>query len=249
MKLAFNQLITQCKHDFMRVAYEFFACIGDCMFHSGSEPKCADRRDKPQLAKRESGFSLIEILIALVVGALIISLATLSFGDKRKEELEQQSLRLYALLKQAQDETVLRGIDIGLRIEDNKYWFYTYDIENDKWLPITDDAFFTEKTIPDSLEIKVVVDGSTLFAEGEDDIDIFERDVEIFEEEQQPIDPPQIYILSSGEMNEFKVAIGWTDEEPRYYLIAGTMLGDITMEGPLSGNLRHEVTDESVLNL
>jgi general secretion pathway protein H len=200
-------------------------------------------------ACKASGFSLIEILIALVVGALIIALATLSFGDKRKEELEKQSLRLYALLRQAQDETVLRGIDIGLRIEDNKYWFYTYDLENEKWLPITDDAFFTEKVIPDMLELKVVVDGSTLFSEEEDEVDIFEQDVNIFEEEEEQIEPPQIYILSSGEMNEFKVAIGWTDDDPRYYLIAGTMLGDITIDGPLSGNLRHEVTDESVLNL
>lgn len=196
------------------------------------------------------GFSLIEILIALVVGALIISLATLSFGDKRKEELEKQSMRLYALLKQAQDETLLRGIDIGIRVEENKYWFYTYDVENDKWLPINDDEFFTEKTIPESLEIKVVVDGSTLFAEDEDDVDIFERDVNIFEDEdEEQIEPPQIYILSSGEMNDFKIALGWTEDEPRYYLISGTMLGDIAMEGPLSGNLRHEVTDESVINL
>lgn len=200
-------------------------------------------------AKKNQGFSLIEILIALVVGALIISLATLSFGDKRKEELEKHSMRLYALFKQAQDETLLRGIDIGLRIEENKYWFYTYDTENEKWLPITDDEFFTEKTIPEMLEIKVVVDGSTLFSDEEEDVDIFERDVNIFEEEEEEIEPPQIYILSSGEMNDFKVALGWTDDEPRYYLISGTMLGDITMDGPLSGNLRHEVTDESVLNL
>lgn len=201
---------------------------------------------------KNQGFSLIEILIALVVGALIISLATLSFGDKRKEELEKHSMRLYALFKQAQDETLLRGIDIGLRIEENKYWFYTYDVENEKWLPITDDEFFTEKTIPEMLEMKVVVDGSTLFSDEEDEVDIFERDVNIFEEEEEEeeeVEPPQIYILSSGEMNDFKVALGWTGDEPRYYLISGTMLGDISMDGPLSGNLRHEVTDESVLNL
>ncbi len=199
---------------------------------------------------KSSAFSLIEILIALVISALLISIATLAFADKRKEELEKQSTRLYALLKQAQDETLLRNIDIGIRIEENKYLFYLYDAQNEKWLPLTNEEFFREREIPETLEVKLVVDGNTLFgADESDEIDIFEDDVNIFEEEEEQIEPPQIYILSSGEMNEFKIALGWTDDEPTYYLIQGTMIGDISFEGPLSGDLRTEVEDSSALNL
>lgn len=210
----------------------------------------APRPNKSAL-KVSAGFSLLEILIALVVGATIIALSTMAFGDKRQEQLDKQALRLYALLKQAQDETLLRGIDIGIRIDKQNYRFYLYDIDNDKWLPIEDDEFFTEKEIPETLEVKLVVDGNTLFAEDEEDVDIFEKDIDIFEDEDEPepVEPPQIYILSSGEMNDFKVALGWTDEDPRYYLITGTMLGDITFDGPLSGNLRDEVDEGEFLNL
>lgn len=201
---------------------------------------------KPAVA----GFSLIEVLIALVIGALLISLATLAFGDPKKEELEKQAFRLYALIKQAQDETLLRGLDIGIRIEKQKYSFLLYDAENDKWLPITDDDFFTEKEIPESLEVKVVVDGTTLFSEDEDDVDIFEEDVDIFEDGDQPkVEPPQIYILSSGEMNDFHIAIGWTDEDPRYFLITGTMLGEVQLDGPMTGNLRDEVNSDDLPDL
>lgn len=196
-----------------------------------------------------NGFSLIEILIALVIGALLVGMSTLAFGDKRQQVLEEQSQRFYLLLQQAKDESMLRGIDIGIRVEPDHYLFYSLDQETEKWLPITDDDFFTKKDIPEELEIKLVVEGSTLFAEDDDDVDIFDEDVDIFEEEEDQIEPPQLYVLSSGEMSEFKFAIGWIDDEPRYYVVSGNLLGDLEFEGPLSGNLRVEVADGSTLNL
>ncbi len=197
---------------------------------------------------KQSGFSLIEILIGLVIIALLASLSTVAFSDKRKEELEEQSLRLYTLLSQAKDEALLRGIDIGIRLEEQKYLFYVYDLENEKWLPINDDEIFKEREIPEILELKVVVDGNTIFSEDEtEDVDIFEKDVDIFEDEEEKIEPPQIYILSSSEMNEFKIALGWTDEDPKYYLITGNVLGDLAIEGPLLGNLRDEVSNDDAI--
>ncbi|WP_144392278.1 type II secretion system minor pseudopilin GspH [Pleionea sediminis] len=202
-----------------------------------------------QSLKRKNGFTLIEILIGLVVVALLASLSVVAFSDKRKEELEEQSYRLYALLSQVKDETLLRGIDIGLRLEEQKYLFYVYDLENEKWLPLTDDELFREREIPEILELKVVVDGNTIFSEDDaEDVDIFEKDVDIFEEEEEKIEPPQIYVLSSGEMNDFKIALGWIDEDPKYYLISGNVLGELELEGPLSGNMRDEVNDNSLLN-
>ena len=90
----------------------------------------------------------------------------------------------------------------------------------------------------------------TLFSEDEDDVDIFEEDVDIFEDGDQPkVEPPQIYILSSGEMNDFHIAIGWTDEDPRYFLITGTMLGEVQLDGPMTGNLRDEVNSDDLPDL
>jgi len=196
------------------------------------------------------GFSLIEILIALVIAGVLVSIAAINFGDNRKSDLETNAKRFYALVKQAQDETLLRGIDIGIRVEEQKYWFYLFDPENEKWLPIEDDEFFTEKEIPETLEVKLLVDGSTLFSQDEDDVDIFEKDVNIFEEEdEKPIEPPQIFILSSGEMNDFKFAIGWVDDDPQYYVVTGTMLGEIQLSDAMSGNLREEVKEDDFLNL
>ncbi|MEE4245253.1 MAG: type II secretion system minor pseudopilin GspH [Kangiellaceae bacterium] len=205
------------------------------------------------LRKDYAGFSLIELMIALVVVAVIVAMASLTLTDKRQQELNIQAKRLYALLKQAQDETVLRGVDIGLRVERDKYLFYLYDTNTERWLPITDDELFTERAIPEILDIKLSVDGNSLFStDTEEDIDIFEEDVDIFEDEEQKIEPPQIYILSSGEMSSFKIAIGWigdTNEDSRYYLLEGTLLGDISMTGPMDGDLRDEVYDDAILSL
>ncbi|MCO7225200.1 Tfp pilus assembly protein FimT/FimU [Pleionea sp. CnH1-48] len=199
------------------------------------------------IRRNAAGFSLIEILIALVIGALLVSFSVQVFGDKRKDELEKQSQRLYALLRQAQDESLLRSLDIGIRIDEEFYQFYLYDGE--EWLPLEGDKFFVKREFPEFLEVKLVVDGNTLFGEDdEDNVDIFEEEVDIFEGDEPKIEPPQIYILSSGEMNDFKVALGWTDDEPTYYLISGTMIGDMDIEGPLSGDLRIEVNDDALFS-
>ena len=201
------------------------------------------------IIRKASGFSLLEILIALVIGAILVSFSVMAFGDNKGSDLEKQATRLYALFKQAQDETLLRSIDLGVRIEKDHYLFYLFNYEDEKWLPLEGDDFFTKKEIPESLEVKLVVDGNTLFGGDEDEeVDIFEDDVDIFEDGQPKIEPPQIFILSSGEMNNFKVAIGWTDDDPRYFLISGNMIGTIEIEGPLYGDLRVEVSDDEFLS-
>ena len=50
-------------------------------------------------------------------------------------------------------------------------------------------------------------------------------------------------------MNDFHIAIGWTDEDPRYFLITGTMLGEIQLDGPMTGNLRDEVNSDDLPDL
>ncbi len=191
------------------------------------------------------GFSLIEILIALVIIGVMSGLAIMSFGDNKEEALEKEARKLYMLLKQSQDETLLQQFSMGLRMEEDHYVFYVYNRDEGQWALMEDSRMFSEKRIPETFEVKLIVDGNTLFGEDEEDeVDIFDEDVDIFDKKEKELEPPQIFILSSGEMNDFKIALGWTDKHPTYYLIQGNMLGDIELVGPLAGDLNIEVDDE-----
>ncbi len=57
------------------------------------------------------------------------------------------------------------------------------------------------------------------------------------EDEQPESLLPQIFLLSSGELNPFLLAIGNRDSNPVFYRLRGTADGNITIEGPLYADL------------
>ncbi|MDH5630952.1 MAG: hypothetical protein OEY96_12445, partial [Gammaproteobacteria bacterium] len=90
-------------------------------------------------------------------------------------------------------------------------------------------------------------DGDNIFADREDDVEIFEEAVDIFEEEdeEEKVEPPAIYFLSSGEQNQYTVAFAKaensSDEENMFYRIQGNIAGDLVYQGPLPGNLYNDI--------
>lgn len=54
---------------------------------------------------------------------------------------------------------------------------------------------------------------------------------------------PQVFLLSSGEVNPFVVAIGNRDDQPVFYRLRTTEFGDIKFEGPIQGDLLSDLTE------
>lgn len=93
---------------------------------------------------RSQAFTLIEILIALVIVAIVTAVAVMSFGDfgrKRREQLTIISVRNH--LEAARQEAILSTGTIGLRFNQHGYRFYRYWIDPNSgrkyWRPITSD--------------------------------------------------------------------------------------------------------------
>lgn len=53
---------------------------------------------------------------------------------------------------------------------------------------------------------------------------------------------PQIFLLSSGELNPFVLAIGNRDDNPVFYRLRSNIWGDIKLEGPIQGDLVSDLT-------
>ena len=54
---------------------------------------------------------------------------------------------------------------------------------------------------------------------------------------------PQVFLLSSGEVNPFVVAIGNRDDQPVFFRLRTTDYGDIKFEGPIQGDLLSVLTE------
>lgn len=102
---------------------------------------------------RQVGFTLIEILVALVIIGIIIGLASLNLmpNDKRVVMLEAQKLAL--LFEQAHDEAIISGKEIAWSVEGNKAYFWHKD-DQAKWALNSGDDLFRERELAPGVKLK-----------------------------------------------------------------------------------------------
>lgn len=203
-------------------------------------------RLEPIKTTLQKGFTLVEVLIALMIAALMISVATIALNDNEAAELKTKSRQLYGLLQVAQEESIIRGIELGVRIESDGYSFMIYN--GGKWQPLEDHRLLKDIQLEDPVRIAVNLEGQDALLENEapEDDEDSERGskggsaTSENEEDKNKAKTPQIYMLSSGEMNEFVVTIGLDRDEPVFYRIRGNYVGEIDFSNALEGHYSHD---------
>lgn len=200
---------------------------------------------------KQAAFSLLEILIAMAIMALMVAIAFPNLGQNSDKLAKKETLRLVAAIEMVRDRSIILNQEYGLNIDEEGYQFLVLfeddsdENEPSKWRYVDDVPELAEHQFPEGLEINVSIDGENLFTSQEDDVDIFEEDVDIFEgdEEEKEIEPPQVYFLSTGEQNQFSVGIAADEEQQRdrdertFFRVRGFLTGNLKYEGPLEGNL------------
>jgi len=169
-------------------------------------------------ARRSSGFTLLELMVVMVLIGIIFSFAMLSMGgDDVAEMMEREARRLETLLALANDEAIVRGEELGVRFTDEGYEFLVLAL--DGW-NLPDDGLLKAYTLPADIHMKLEIEGEQSLG------------AEDTEDEVEP--PPQVLILSSGEMTPFEVTFDSTLSDYRYRLTA-SLMGEVerTREGPL----------------
>jgi general secretion pathway protein H len=181
---------------------------------------------KPNSIKQtlQSGFTLIEVLIAVAIAALTITVATIALGDNELAKLKNKSRQLYGLLQVAQEESIIRGIELGVRVRPQGYSFMIYN--GGKWQPLEDHKLLREIEFVEPIRAAVNLEGH--------------ETSEAEEEKKKSSNTPQIYMLSSGEMNDFVVTIGLDRDEPVFYRIKGTYVGEIELSNAIEGHYGHD---------
>ncbi|VAW91789.1 General secretion pathway protein G [hydrothermal vent metagenome] len=163
-------------------------------------------------AAKVHGFTLIEIMVVIAIMGIMLGLGMFAFGDGGlSDKLEQESQRLYGLIKLAQEESILQSKELALELDRDGYVFK--QLYDDKWVDITADKIFRKRSLTAGIELSLEVEDVKLVLNS-------------IKEENEPI---RIYILSSGELTPFDITLKITDLE-QFFKITGQANGQLILE-------------------
>jgi general secretion pathway protein H len=140
---------------------------------------------------------------------VILTFATISVGQHSDQTLEEEAKRLHYLIKLASEESVLRSTSMAMEFTKQGYQFV--QIAGDQFVPLEDDKLFRKREFPGDMEIQMELYGQAVSFDDEERV-------------------PRIYILSSGEMTEFKISLRMVDTQP--YTITGNIIGQTKLIAP-----------------
>lgn len=109
---------------------------------------------------RQSGFTLLEVLLVAMLMGLVATAVTLSMGGVRGDrELDKQARRLLATLQQAQEYSVMDGRLLGLRVEESGWQFMSRAAKDRKWQALTGDKLLGPVELPPEIRMAVELEG------------------------------------------------------------------------------------------
>jgi general secretion pathway protein H len=195
-----------------------------------------------------TGFSLIEVMVVLFIMGIAAGSVMLSYsGESGQDLLKKQAQRLQVVFNMASDYAVLNQRQLGLRVEnkDSNYYFMYLD-EEEEWQKLELDKTFAEHQLPESFSMELSLTDlpweteDSLFSSDafDEELSVSNDGVDIGKEEDKKLDPPQIFIFSSGEITPFSITLAYepefSNEQPSYFRINGQDSTPLTTEGPLN---------------
>ena len=178
---------------------------------------------------RQSGFTLIEIMVVLVIMGIMVSMVVMSLNTSDiREEMEVEMTRLQVLITLAQEEAILQGQVMSLAVSENTYRFDVLNVEDETWQALVDEKIFRERAVVPGTSFSLVIDAIEKEARNKD----FKRELSLEEQkekekkkklaENEDEDKYQrIYIEPSGEMFPFELILRNEDETVEVKLILG----------------------------
>jgi len=167
------------------------------------------------MIKKQSGFTLIEIIVVLMVIALTVGIIGLSTNSLRaRNELQPFVDNLYQKFDSFEQQAILKQVELGLSIYENKIDILNYNI-------ITNRGWEVVKTIsvPDNIKLKYEITEQG----------IFNNKPDLNNNLNTEINPPEIIFTSGGYVTPFKLTISHPAEN-FYYIISSQFSGELSLE-------------------
>ena len=153
-------------------------------------------RHGPSLASSDSGFTLLEVLVVLVIIGIVTAMAVVSTsvlgGDR---QIDEEAQRLQAVLAQAREESMLDGRDVGLRVDRQGYDFLRYNGRVGAWELAAGDALLRERELPAGVNASLRLESR--------EIELTPRAAPTKDAPPQP----QVVVMASGDVIPFELLL------------------------------------------
>lgn len=149
-------------------------------------------------------------MVVLIIMGVVLSLVTLSVGNGRQTQLQQEAQRLASLLTLASQEAILQAKEFGVAFTPEGYRFYEW--QGQKWQALNNnDELFHLRTLPPTIQLGFYLESEPLQLE-------------------KKVAQPQLLLLSSGEFPPFEVRLMTTSNPQGYYQLTGNIIGRIDIQ-------------------
>jgi general secretion pathway protein H len=152
-------------------------------------------------ASAQSGFTLLEILVVMVISAVLVAALTIAVGGNGERQLANSAERFEALLGHACNEAELSGREIGAVVGTQGYAFRRLD--GDTWRAFAKADELRAREWPPGLRIEFMREGRPL------------------ELATPGHETPQLVCFSSGELTPFSLVLALGDAAARYRVAGG----------------------------
>jgi general secretion pathway protein H len=171
---------------------------------------------------RERGFSLLELLVALMVIVLVTTMANLSVNSGGQDiQLESMVRNLADVGSYALDEAQMTGVDYGLLIEEEQaagetsYSYRWLERHLDGWGdPVSGKDVFARQQLPPGVVLELELEDAPVV-----ELSLAER-----KEEEEKI-APQVVFYASGEATVGAVNVRLQDKDDLLWRVQWDLLG------------------------
>lgn len=147
----------------------------------------------------QTGFTLIEVMLVVVIIGFMAAMATLAIGGNQHRSFQNDVQRLQQLLKLAQDQARFEQRNLGFRLTDEGYEFMKYTLATREWNTIENKQLRPRKfELVTQSELKI--NGVALSLDAQKETSRSETGITKKE-------LPSLLILADGEMSAFELRL------------------------------------------
>lgn len=182
------------------------------------------------IPNKHAGFTLIEIMLVVVLMAISAVAVIMNLPSSREDMAKEQAQRFYYRLQLLNEDAILNGKDFGVRIEQQKGVYSYLQLESTGW-SVLESKNYKETKLPENITLTLEL-GSNVWSQNESffsNESLFDEEMFAEYEKEKKIKPPELFVLSSGEITPFRLSISPIQDKDKGWFIDGKESGEIEL--------------------
>ena len=155
--------------------------------------------------KSQSGFTLIELLTVVLLIAVIAGFSAFSLSGDPHRTMETFAKRFTQQFEFLTEDSAFSGNEYGLLVEKDSYRYVVWD--QTRWRMPQDKSIAQTQKFPELIDVDLFLDQESILSLISETTLLYNSNDEDDNDNEEEIEPPQILILSSGEVTPFSLQL------------------------------------------